>query len=204
MNHQYSQMKPLESKNCILREVRLEDAKDLYEYYKLDIVVKYLPINRHTSISKTRKFIKEFFIYNYNKGRVGHYAIISKKDNKVIGNMGFNNIDVNAEEAEIGICINPTYWGHGYATEITEPLIRYGFNELNLKRIIAETYKENINSTKPLKNLGFRYLDAVSKNFSKQSMGNKNLKFKTTSSSGILCYRYELLKQRYNRYCCYR
>ncbi|GAA0237657.1 GNAT family N-acetyltransferase [Metaclostridioides mangenotii] len=196
MNHQYSQMKPLESKNCILREVRLGDAKDMYEYYKLDIVVKYLPINRHTSISKTRKFIKAFFIDNYNMGRVGHYAIISKKDAKVIGNIGFNNIKVNAEEADIGICINPAYWGHGYATELADPIIRYGFDELNLKRIIAETYKENVNSTKPLKNLGFRYFETVSNNFSKESMGNTHLE---SIKSETLCYRYELLKQRYNR-----
>lgn len=194
MMHKYSQMKPLESKNCILREVRMEDAKAMYDYYKHDIVVKYLPIDRHTSVSKTRKFIKSFFIDNYEKGRVGHYAIISKKDNIVIGNMGFNNIEVDAEEAEIGICINPAYWGYGYATEIAYIMIKYGFYELSLKRIVAETYKDNVNSKKPLIKLGFKYFETVSKDFSKQNMIKKHLKSNYNVKNETLCYRYELIK----------
>lgn len=203
MSNEYSQMKPLESKNCFLRPVRLSDAKDLYECYSKDIVVKYLPIKKHSNIKDTERFIKKFFINNYNQGRVGHYAIVSKRDNKVIGNQGFNNIKPGDEEAEIGICINPNYWGDDYATEITEAMINYGFTHLNLKRIIAETYKENSNSTKSLKNLGFIYLETVTKNFSntnKKTNINKLFKSILLNIKDTVCYRYILYKENYTRY----
>ena len=74
-------MKILETKNCILRPVTLDDYIDLYEYYKIPEVVKFLPIKRHKSYLDTKRFIKSFFISNYEKGKIGHYAIVSKIDN---------------------------------------------------------------------------------------------------------------------------
>ena len=44
----------------ILRPASLDDAEDMFEYYKNSKVVKYLPINPHKSISNTKKFIKSF------------------------------------------------------------------------------------------------------------------------------------------------
>ena len=38
------------------------------------------------------EFIKSYFINNYQKGKVSHYAVVLKTQNKVIGNVGFNNI----------------------------------------------------------------------------------------------------------------
>ena len=37
---------------------------------------------------------------------------------KVIGNIGLNNVYKSDTEGEIGICINPIYWGHDIATEL--------------------------------------------------------------------------------------
>ena len=54
-------MKTLETKRCILRPVTLKDTNELFECYKQDVVVKYLPIKRHSSTRDTKKFIKSFF-----------------------------------------------------------------------------------------------------------------------------------------------
>ena len=92
----YPQMEILETQNCILRPITLDDVDDLYEYYSKPDVVKFLPIKVHKTHSDTARFIKSFFINNYERGRVGHYAVLLKKQNKVIGNVGFNNISQNA------------------------------------------------------------------------------------------------------------
>lgn len=60
-NLTFPQMKIIETRRCILRPVTIKDAKDMYEYYRQDIVVKYLPMKKHTSISDTERFIKTFF-----------------------------------------------------------------------------------------------------------------------------------------------
>ncbi|MGL5693054.1 MAG: GNAT family N-acetyltransferase, partial [Peptostreptococcaceae bacterium] len=126
----YPQMKILETKNCILRPASIEDAKDMFEYYSVPEVVKYLPIKKHNSLSDTTKFIKLFFLQNYNKGKIGHYAIVYKSDNKVIGNVGFNNILPSSRSGEIGICINPNYWGKKLSMELCLKILEFGFVDL--------------------------------------------------------------------------
>ncbi|HBG0960646.1 TPA: GNAT family N-acetyltransferase, partial [Clostridioides difficile] len=84
---EYPQMKTLETRNCILRPASLDDVEDFFDCYKNKIVVKHLPFSEHKSLEDTRKFIKSFFLNPYKKGKIGHFAIVYKRDNKVIGNM---------------------------------------------------------------------------------------------------------------------
>lgn len=179
-------MKILETKRCILRPISLEDAPNLFDYYNQDIVVKYLPLKKHRTISDTEKFIRLFFLKNYNEGKIGHYAIVLKKENKVIGNVGFNNISTSSKEGEMGICINPSYWGYDLSTELAKEMLRYGFKDLNLEKITAITFEDNKHSQKPLEKLGFNYVKTF----------NKNLKSKKTESP-IKCHEYEMLKMNY-------
>lgn len=181
-----SNMKILETKRCILRPATLNDSKDLFDYYKEDIVVKYLPFKKHKSIKDTERFIKLFFFKNYKEGKIGHYLIVLKRENKVIGNVGFNNILPNAEEGEMGICINPNYWGEHLSTELAAEMLRYGFEDLNLKKIIAITFEDNKYSRKPLEVLGFNYLGKFKKKFPSNKLG-----------SYTVCHKYQMLKSNY-------
>lgn len=182
----YPQMKILETKNCILRPVTLKDANDLFEYYKQDIVVKFLPFNKHNTVDDTKRFINLFFLSNYKQGKIGHFAIVYKKDKKVIGNVGFNNISKNANEGEIGICINPRYWGHNLSTELAAEMLRFGFMDLNLDKIIAITFDQNNHSQKPLEILGFNYLGKFYKKINS-----------TRPSKQIICHKYAMFRSHY-------
>ncbi|MGL4912370.1 MAG: GNAT family N-acetyltransferase [Romboutsia sp.] len=185
----YPQMKIIETDKFILRPVTLNDVNDLYEYYSIEKVLKYLPFKKHYTIFDTKNFIKSFFINNYKRGLVGHCAIFYKPDNKVIGNIGLNNISINAIEAEIGICINPKYWGHDFATELTINSLIYGFELLNLEKLVAITYENNIHTRKSLESLGFSYI--------------KTYPLKLIYYTGnvyVSCHRFELLRSDYLLY----
>lgn len=187
-NSNLFEMKILETKNCILRPILLEDAPYLFEYYKYDEVVKYLPFKKHKTISDTENFIKLFFLKNYAKGKISHYAIVFKKENKIIGNIGFNNISSSSKEGEIGICINPLYWGYNLSSELAKEMLRYGFYDLNLKKVIAVTFEDNKYSQRPLQELGFQYVKSF----------NKKLRTKKISSY-VKCDEYEIYKKDYIR-----
>lgn len=176
-------MKSLETKRCILRPITLKDDKQLFEFYSQEIVVKYLPFKRHKSIKDTRKFIKNFFLKNYKKNKIGHFAVVYKNNNKVIGHVGFNNISPDDNEGDIGICINPSYWGKKLCEELCNELLRYGFEELNLEKIIANIYTDNSYSQKPLEALGFTLTETFSKNISLKKH--------------VLCNKYQMSKQDY-------
>ena len=182
----YPQMPIIETKNYLLRPVRLNDAQDMFEYYKQSKVVKYLPIKFHQTVSDTKRFIKSFFIDNYKQGKIGHFAVVDKSNNKVIGNIGLNNIDKNEIEGEMGICINPTYWGNDIATELGKEVLKFIFPNTNIKRIIANTYEDNKRSRKSLNNLNFKYYKTYDKKIVK---GMKIIYVK--------CDSYRILKSEY-------
>ncbi|RDY28327.1 N-acetyltransferase [Romboutsia weinsteinii] len=185
-NIKYPQMKTLETKRCILRPATLKDTADLFEYYQQEKVVKFLPFNKHKNIQDTHNFIKLFFLDNYKKGKIGHFVIVSKKSKKVIGNVGFNNISQDSKEGEMGICINPSYWGNDLSTELAVEMLRFGFEDLKLNRIIAILYEENVYSKKPLEVLGFNFVGKFIRKITS-----------TKPHKSVICYKYEMMRNNY-------
>lgn len=157
-NSQYSQMKIIETPRFILRPATLQDVPDIYEYLSQEKVVRYLPFKAHKTISDTKRFVQLFFINNYKQGKIGNYVVYHKNNKKVIGNVGINNVHPGSKEGEMGICINPKYWGNDFSTELTIINLITGFELLNLDKLVAITYSENKYTPNSLNNLGFKYV----------------------------------------------
>lgn len=184
----YPQMPIIETKNYLLRPARLNDAEDMFEYYKQSKVVEYLPMSSHKTVSDTRRFIKSFFIDNYNQGKIGHFAVVDKSNNKVIGNIGLNNVYKSDTEGEIGICINPIYWGHDIATELGKEVIKFAFTSTNIKIIVANTYENNKRTRKSLKHLNLKYY----KTYNKKIVKGMKITY-------VKCDAYRILKSEYTK-----
>ncbi len=182
----YPQMPIIETKSYLLRPVTINDAEDMFEYYRQPDVVKYLPMNFHKSVSDTRKFIKSFFIDNYRKGKIGHFAVVDKSNNKVIGNIGLNNVDRNAIEGEMGVCINPNYWGHDIATDLGREILKFVFINTDIKRIVANTYEDNKRTRKSLEHLNLKYYKTYDKKI-----------VKGMRITHVRCDSYKILKSEY-------
>ena len=153
----YPHMKILQSKKLYLRPITLDDAKDIFEYLSQENVVKYLPIKAHKNINETKKFISNYFINNYENNKYSHYAVVYKKENKGIGNMGFNNMKIGSQTGELGICINPKYWGNKFSQELLAIMLPHCFTDLNLKEVTTVVYEDNKFSLKPLQVYNFKY-----------------------------------------------
>jgi len=59
-------------------------------------------------------------------------------------------------EVEVGYRLLPEAWGRGYATEGARALVRRGFAELGLYRIIGLTHPDNVASQRVLLKTGLR------------------------------------------------
>jgi RimJ/RimL family protein N-acetyltransferase len=57
---------------------------------------------------------------------------------------------------EIGYVLSPDFSGHGYATEAAHAMLRLGFDDLGLHRIIARIDERNDASAKVARRLGMR------------------------------------------------
>jgi RimJ/RimL family protein N-acetyltransferase len=57
-------------------------------------------------------------------------------------------------EVEVGYRLRHGAWGRGFATEVARELVRYGFDDLGLKRIIGVTHPDNVASQRVLQKIG--------------------------------------------------
>ncbi len=152
-----------ETERLILRRYQKEDIQDLFEYLSDEEVVKYEPYKPMT--------------FEEAKGnlewRISTDEMIAaelKKSHKMIGNVYLGRRDFDT--LEMGYVFNRSYWGHGYAAESCNALIRQAFSN-GVHRVYAECDPDNKSSWKLLEALGFRREAHFRKNvyFWKDEMG---------------------------------
>lgn len=75
---------------------------------------------------------------------------------KLIGNIGFMNMEWARRCAEFGIFIgDKSLWDKGYGTEAVELLLLHGFQTLNLSRIYLRVYSTNLRAKRSYEKAGF-------------------------------------------------
>ncbi|NVM35620.1 MAG: GNAT family N-acetyltransferase [Candidatus Lokiarchaeota archaeon] len=101
------------------------------------------------------------------EGRVPNFVVFEiwhKKDKKPIGQCGLGWINWVSGWANAFLYIGePEYWGKNIATEATEMLIEYAFNELNLNKLHGGAAVENIGSWSVAEKVGFKF-EGIQKN----------------------------------------
>jgi RimJ/RimL family protein N-acetyltransferase len=138
-----------------LRPLALSDATADYVRWLNDPeVTRYLETGRYPA---TRESVREY-IRSFQGSRTSlAFAIIDRASGRHIGNVTLNHIDPIHRTADTGIMIGcKEFWGRGIAYEAWSLLIRYAFDRLNLRKIVAGAVIENRASIRTLEKLGFR------------------------------------------------
>lgn len=147
----------LETERLILRPWKESDAEALYEYAKDDRVGPIAGWPVHTSVENSREIIKNVLSENET------YAVILKGDSdKAVGCIGLmigekSNIDISADEGEIGYWIGVPFWGMGLIPEGVKELMRHAFNDLKLTALWCGYFDGNIKSKRVQEKCGFKY-----------------------------------------------
>ena len=79
---------------------------------------------------------------------------------RLIGHGGLNWVS-EFGETEVLWALHPDFWGKGYATEVAEASLAYGFDTLELGLIFAITLESNIASQAVMKRIGLTYRKRV-------------------------------------------
>jgi ribosomal-protein-alanine N-acetyltransferase len=70
----------------------------------------------------------------------------------------------NELEVELAFAFGKQYWGQSYAYEASQAMLRYAFDELDLRRLVNGTGDENLRSINLHRRLGFRIFKALPNN----------------------------------------
>ena len=146
-------MKTLETERLILREFKRSDFAAVHSYASSIENVIYM-IWGPNNEDQTKAFINMAIIDAHENPCTDYqYAVVTKNTGNLIGAC---NISLSGNEAEIGWIIHRDHWKQGYGTEAGEALLRFGFEELRLHRIIAHCYAENTGSYRLMEKIGMR------------------------------------------------
>ena len=85
------------------------------------------------------------------------FSMVEKKSGEFIGNVEF--MDMDESVAELGIAITAKKQNMGYGKEAVSAIVRYGMNELGLKRIFLKVYPDNMRAIHVYEQCGFQEYD---------------------------------------------
>ena len=146
----------LETERLILR--RWEDgyAEDLYVYAKDPDIGPPAGWPPHQDVEESRRIIGT--VLNAKEA----YAICLKTDGRAIGTVelklnGHTDLTERDDECEIGYWLAKPFWGRGIMPEAVREMLRHGFEDLGMTRILAGYYEGNVKSKRVQKKTGFRY-----------------------------------------------
>lgn len=146
----------LETERLILRKLEISDAEDIYEYARYPEVARFVTWEAHKCIEDARGFIN-WVLERYKKDEGGDWGIELKSTGRIIGSIGFVELDPANYCGAIGYALSKDYWGKGIMTEALKRLIRFSFEDMKLNRIEAYHIPENEASGKIMQKAGMAY-----------------------------------------------
>ncbi|HEX2894325.1 MAG TPA: GNAT family protein [Marmoricola sp.] len=148
---------PRRTERLLLRPVTKDDFEAVWQIRRQESVSRWM-----TSLSDDRD---RFFELMADADRMAKTLVI-ERDGQVIGDLMLapENAWAQAEvadqakgvQAEIGWCLDPAAGGRGYATEAVRELIRIAFEELGLRRLVANAFAANEPSWRLMERVGMR------------------------------------------------
>jgi [ribosomal protein S5]-alanine N-acetyltransferase len=140
------------SDRFILSKFTNSDVSEEYiDWLNTKEINQYLESRLEKQTKKTCcQFLKNIADNNY------FFSIKDKINKRHIGNIKLGPINYIYKRAVIGILIgDQSYWRKGVASEVIRCICTFAFKELDLNKIEAGAYKDNIGSIKAFEKCGF-------------------------------------------------
>jgi len=142
MSQNFTPFPVLETERLTLRELNLEDAKAIFGLRTNKEVNEFIDRKTPNNLSEARAFID--LISNLTLNNEGVFWVIESKNNhQLIGTIGLRNFEDEEDYAEIGYELDPNYHQKGFMSEAFEAVLKFGFENLELKTIEAFTHQDN-------------------------------------------------------------
>lgn len=144
----------LETARLLLDDWRRDDAEPLAAMNADVEVMRHIGAGARSpelALAEARAFLAAG-----QQGPLGRWAIRDKESGEFLGWVALLPLD-GGEEVELAYRLTRRAWGRGIASEAAGRLLRHGFEEIGLRRIVAVTGRANTRSQRVLVKLGFRY-----------------------------------------------
>ncbi|PFC13343.1 alanine acetyltransferase [Bacillus cereus] len=151
----------LETERLVLRWFDIKDAPFILELVNDPAWIQFIGDKRIKNLEDATKYILNGPVDMYNKMGFGLYLVERKEDLTPLGMCGLIKRD-SLEDVDIGFAFLEKFRSKGYGFESASAVIDYGVQNLGMKRIVAITTIDNINSGKLLEKVGLQFEKIIS------------------------------------------
>jgi RimJ/RimL family protein N-acetyltransferase len=146
---------PIVTERLTLRLFTMADLDDVWAYMRLPEVGRHMlwtARDRDESREALARMVAETGLE-----KDGDYLTLAvTRDGAVLGHVELGLVSAEHQQGEVGYVFHPDHQGKGFATEAAHVMLRLGFAELGLHRIIGRCSARNTASAKLLRRLGMR------------------------------------------------
>ena len=146
---------PIVTQRLLLKTVQQEDAFKIWTIWGDTEMGKYL----HDPYYETPKILYDLFS---DVDTWSDYSFVAylKDSHEFIGTCSLGPESKHTEWG-LGYCVHKSYWGNGYATEMANALIEFGYSK-GIYEFTATVAKENISSSRVMEKIGMTLADKAS------------------------------------------
>lgn len=145
----------LETERLLIRDFMQDDVAAVYAYGSDPEVVRYMDFPPST-FESTRDHIARCMSAAGEQPRHTYdLGVVLKSTGHVIGGVTLVITNLSTGEAAFSYLFNRAHWGHGYATEALERMVRFAFEQLALSRLADTCDVENAASARVMEKCGF-------------------------------------------------
>lgn len=145
-----------ETDRLLLRTFTIDDISLIYELNLDPDVIRYT-LDPIVNIDHAKQVLEQIILPQYALYNYGRWAVHVKDGFEFIGWCGLKSRP-ERNEIDLGYRFMQKAWGKGYATEAAYASIKYGFEKLNLTRIVGRAMPDNTNSIRVLEKCGMTYI----------------------------------------------
>lgn len=143
----------IETERLLLRMYNADELEDVYRLITDPDVRRFLPdytIEKEDVLTSLPRRLERWREMGF-----AQLGVFEKASEKLTGYCGLQYLD-KTPEVEIYYGFFKGFWGKGYATEAAKALLRFGFEEAKLEKIVGATHLENFSSQNVLKKIGLK------------------------------------------------
>lgn len=145
----------LETDRLILRDFRPEDFTAFYETSQ-DPEYQQFYSQEETRREYWESIFEKILKSAAAEKRTAYQVCICLRSEAIIGTCGVRMEDLDHQQASFGCAVSRSYWGESLAYEAAQRLIKFGFANLPIHRLYAETISENRRARSLAERLGMR------------------------------------------------
>lgn len=148
---------PIETPRLLLRQFRIEDAKDMFDNWAgREEVTRYMAWPPHQNVRMTRERIEQWCA-QYGNPAVYHWAIIFKDNGQAVGSVSVQALRERQLSCEIGYCLGNDYWNRGLMTEALRAALHFLFEKIGFRRVQGLHRENNPASGRVMEKAGMTY-----------------------------------------------